>query len=194
MCFCKLEAVTSATSALASSSIWPLRPESRVLGVADVSTSDSCSSFKPSGWSLSACRLILNLKTSYLWHSCKRESLLNPNWNIKCLAGKKGRRVRSVRISNIFREARCFFPSLISPLVSSVSVSPSLPAKWWLSTSEIIHKSFFFILILEWFDYCLNNFSFSVSSHFSSFFLLLFYRLTPSVTFFSTSCSSLPSL
>ena len=57
---------------------------------------------------------------------------------------KKGRRVCSVRISNIFREAHCFFPSLISSLVSSVSVSPSLPAKWWLSTSEIIHKSFFY--------------------------------------------------
>lgn len=193
MCFWKLEAVTSATSALASSSSWPLRPESRVLGVADVSTSDSCSSFKPSGWSLSAFRLILNLKTSYLWHSCKRESA-ESKLKYQVPRRKKGRRVRSVRISNIFREARCFFPSLISPLVSSVSVSPSLPAKWWLSTSEIIHKSFFFILILEWFDYCLNNFSFSVSSHFSSFFLLLFYRLTPSVTFFSTSCSSLPSL
>lgn len=56
------------------------------------------------------------------------------------------------------------------------------------------YTNLFFILILEWFDYCLNNFSFSVSSHFSSFFWLLFYRLTPSVTFFSTSCSSLPSL
>lgn len=41
------------------------------------------------------------------------------------------------------------------------------------------YTNLFFILILEWFDYCLNNFSFSVSSHFSSFFLASFLSSHP---------------
>ena len=146
--------------------------------------SDSHCSFKPSGWLLSLCRLILNLKTSYSRQGYARESVLNPNWEIKRLAGKKvGDDACSIRIWNIFREAHCFVPSLISSLVS---VSPSLGAKWWLSTSEIIHKTFF--SILEWFYYCLNSFCFSVSSHYfllvSSFFASFFITLLrPSLSF-----------
>ena len=147
--------------------------------------SDSHCSFKPSGWLLSLCRLILNLKTSYSRQGYARESVLNPNWEIKRLAGKKvADDACSIRIWNIFREAHCFVPSLISSLVS---VSPSLGAKWWLSTSEIIHKTFFFS-ILEWFYYCLNSFCFSVSSHYfllvSSFFASFFITLLrPSLSF-----------